>query len=228
MTDNRNEVTVDNSVLILIDHQPWVAFGVNSIDPSLLSNNLEGLALSAKALDVPVILTTVGADGGKLRDPLMRAVSNVSPDKTPIDRTSTNAWADICEAVEATGHKTLLMAGLWTEVCLAQTAISALADGYRVFFVSDCSRGLTVESHEDAKRRLVQAGATPINWVGAVWEWAPTSRPTSATRSTRRSRKTVPTFGSPWNRLSPRARPARTAAPNTNGGGNRWRNRSTS
>src|SRR2546427_3657323 len=164
MIDNPNEVTVDNSVLIFIDHQPWVAFAVNSIDPSLLSNNLEGLASSAKALDVPVILTTVGAEGGKLRDPLMRAIADVFPDKTPIDRTSTNAWADIREAVEATGRKTLLMAGLWTEVCLAQTAISALADGYRVFFVSDCSGGLTVESHEDAKRRLVQVGATPINW----------------------------------------------------------------
>ena len=77
MTDNPSEVTVDNSVLILIDHQPWVAFAVNSIDPSLLSNNLEGLASSAKALDVPVILTTVGAEGGKLRDPLMRAIADV-------------------------------------------------------------------------------------------------------------------------------------------------------
>src|SRR4029077_6395551 len=128
-----------NSVLILIDRRPWVAFGVNSIDPSLLSNNLEGLASSAKALDVPVILTTVGPEGGKLRDPLMRAVADVFPDKTPIDRKSTNAWAYIREAVGATGRKKLLMAGLWTEVCLAQTAISALADGYRVFFVSDCS-----------------------------------------------------------------------------------------
>ena len=105
MADNRNEVTVDNSVLILIDHQPWVAFGVNSIDPSLLSNNLEGLASSAKALDVPVILTTVGAEGGKLRDPLMKAIADAFPDKTPIDRTSTNARADIREAVEATGRR---------------------------------------------------------------------------------------------------------------------------
>src|SRR6266566_7484834 len=105
MTNNPNEVTVDNSVLIFIDHQPWVAFAVNSIDPSLLSNNLEGLASSAEALDVPVILTTVGAEGGKLRDPLMRAVADVFPDKTPIDRTSTNAWADIREEVEATGRK---------------------------------------------------------------------------------------------------------------------------
>ena len=83
MTDNPNEVTVDNSLLILIDHQPWVAFGVHSIDPSLLSNNLEGLASSAKALDVPVILTTVGAEAGRLKDPLMRAVADVFPDKTP-------------------------------------------------------------------------------------------------------------------------------------------------
>ncbi len=109
MTDNPNEITVDNSVLILIDHHPWVAFGVTSIDASLPSNNLEGLASSAKALDVPVILTTVGAEGGQLRDPLMRAVANVFPDKTPIDRKSTNAWADIREAVEATGRKKLLM-----------------------------------------------------------------------------------------------------------------------
>ena|SRR5207253_895745 len=89
MTDNPNEVTVDNSVLILIDHQPWVAFAVNSIDPSLLSNNLEGLASSAKALDVPVILTTVGAEGGKLRDPLMRAVADVFRGKTPTERPRT-------------------------------------------------------------------------------------------------------------------------------------------
>src|SRR6478752_1832874 len=173
MAGNRNEVTVDNSVLILIDHQPWVAFGVNSIDPSLLSNNLEGLASSAKALDVPVILTTVGAEGGKLRDPLMRAIADVFPDKTPIDRTSTNSWADIREAVEATGRKTLLMAGLWTEVCLAQTAVSAMADGYRVFFVSDCSGGMSTEAHQDAKDRLLQAGATPINWLAVICEWTP-------------------------------------------------------
>src|SRR5260370_33257623 len=111
MTDNANEVTVDNSALILIDHQPWVAFGVNSIDPSLLSNNLEGLASSAKALDVPVILTTVGAEGGRLKDPLMRAIADGFPDKAPIARASTKAWADIPEAVQAAGRKTSLMAG---------------------------------------------------------------------------------------------------------------------
>ena len=172
MRDNPNEITIDNSVLIFIDHQPWVAFSVKSIDAGLLVNNLAGLAASAKALDVPTILTTVGAKG-VLNDPPIKGLADALPDVTPIDRSSTNAWEDIRGAVQATGRRTLLIAGLWTEVCLTQTAISALADGYRVFFVSDCSGGMSVEAHEDAKLRLVQAGATPINWVAVVCEWAP-------------------------------------------------------
>jgi nicotinamidase-related amidase len=173
MSDNPNQITIDNSVLVLVDHQPWVAFSVKSIDASLLVNNLAGIAASAKALDVPVILTTVGASGGPLEDPPITGLADVIPDVSPIDRVSTNAWEDIREAVEATGRRTLLIAGLWTEVCLAQTAISAMAEGYRVFFVSDCSGGMSVEAHEDAKARLVQAGATPINWMAVICEWTP-------------------------------------------------------
>jgi nicotinamidase-related amidase len=173
VAENRNEITIDNSVLVLIDHQPWVAFAVKSIDAGLLVNNLAGLASSARALDVPVILTTVGAEAGVLNDPPIRGLADVIPEVTPIDRVSTNAWEDIREAVEATGRRTLLMGGIWTEVCLAQTAVSALADGYRVFFVSDCSGGTSMEAHEDAKTRLVQAGATPINWMAIICEWTP-------------------------------------------------------
>ena len=103
----------------------------------------------------------------------MRNLADVIPDATPIDRVSTNAWEDIREAVAATGRKVLLIAGLWTEVCLTQTAISAMAEGYRVFFISDCSGGISAEAHEDAKHRLVQAGATPINWIAVICEWAP-------------------------------------------------------
>ena len=173
MSDNPNEITIENSMLVLIDQQPWVAFSVKSIDAGLLVNNLEGLATSAKALDVPTILTTVGAEGGVLNDPPIKGLADVIPGVTPIDRVSTNAWEDIRGAVAATGRRTLLIAGLWTEVCLAQTAISAIADGYRVFFVSDCSGGMSVEAHEDAKKRLVQAGATPINWLAIICEWTP-------------------------------------------------------
>jgi nicotinamidase-related amidase len=171
--DNPNQITIDNSVLILVDVQPWVAFSVKSIDAGLLSNNLAGLAASAKALDVPIVLTTVGAEGGALKDPPMKALADVIPDVHPIDRASTNAWPDIRAAVAATGRRTLLIAGLWTEVCLAQTAVSAMADGYRVFFVSDCSGGMSTEAHNDAKDRLLQAGATPINWVSVICEWTP-------------------------------------------------------
>ena len=173
MSDNQNEITIDNSVLILIDHQPWVAFSVKSIDAGLLVNNLKGIATSAKALDVPIILTTIGAEGGVLKDPLIKELADVIPEVAPIDRRSTNAWEDIRGAVEATGRRTLLIAGVWTEVCLAQTAVSAMAAGYRVFFVSDCSGGMSVEAHEDAKTRLVQAGATPINWMAVICEWTP-------------------------------------------------------
>lgn len=173
MSDNPNEITIENSVVLFIDHQPWVAFSVKSIDAGLLANNLAGLAASAKALDVPIVLTTVGAEGGPLADPPIKALIDVIPDVAPIDRLSTNAWEDVREAVEATGRRTLLIAGLWMEVCLAQTAVSAMAEGYRVFFVSDCSGGVSAEAHEDAKKRLVQAGATPINWFAVICEWTP-------------------------------------------------------
>ena len=173
MSDNPNEITIDNSVVVLVDHQPWVAFAVKSIDAGLLVNNLAGLASSARALDVPVVLTTVGADGGVLRDPPIAGLAEVLPDVTPIDRLSTNAWEDIKPAVEATGRRVLVIAGLWTEVCLAQTALSAIKDGYTVFFVSDCSGGVSQEAHEDGKQRMVQAGASGINWIAVLTEWAP-------------------------------------------------------
>ncbi len=171
--DNPNQITPENSALVLIDHQPWVMFSVKSIDTALLANNVAGLAACAQAIDVPIVLTTVGAEGGTLRDPMIKALADLFPDVTPIDRVSTNAWEEIREAVVATGRKVLVIAGVWTEVCLAQTSISAMAEGYRVFFVSDCSGGTSEEAHEDAKARLVQAGATPINWFAAATEWTP-------------------------------------------------------
>jgi nicotinamidase-related amidase len=170
---NPNPITIDNSVVVLIDHQPWVAFSVQSIDHALLVNNVTGLARAARDLGVPTVLTTVGASGGPLRDPIFQQISEVFPDQEPIDRVSTNAWEDIKPAVEATGRRVLVMAGLWTEVCVAQTALSALKDGYSVYFVSDCSGGLSQEAHDDAKQRMVQAGASGINWVALATEWTP-------------------------------------------------------
>lgn len=175
MTNNPNELTIENSVLVLIDHQPWIALMAQSIDPGLMINNVAGLAQAAKNLGVPTILTTIGAKGSILVDPLFKEITEIFPDVTPIDRTSTHAWShpEFRAAIDATGRKKLIMAGLVTEVCLAQSVLAALKEGYEVYFVSDCSGGTTVEAHEDAKARMVQAGAKPINWLAVTGEWVP-------------------------------------------------------
>lgn len=128
---NINQLTIDNSVLCLIDHQPWVAFPIHSISAEHLTNNVTGLARTAAALGVPTILSTINAEGGPLRDPLFASLTATFPGVEPIDRHVTNAWADerFVRAVEATGRTRLVMAGLWTEVCLAQTALSAIKAG---------------------------------------------------------------------------------------------------
>ena len=173
--DNPNELTLENSVLVLIDHQPAVAVNVHSIDLGLLVNNVAALGRVAKALGVPTVLTTVGAEGSVLVDPLFKEISEAFPDNTPIDRPSSHAWShpDVRAAVEATGRKKLVMAGLVTEVCLAQSVLAARKDGYDVYFVSDCSGGVTKEAHVDAKVRMTMAGAKPINWLALTGEWAP-------------------------------------------------------
>jgi len=175
MPANPNELTVDNSVVVLIDHQPWITFAVQSIDRGLVISNTAALAQAARDLGVPTVLTTVGAKGSILVDPIFKEISEVFPDVTPIDRTSTHAWShpEVRAAIDATGRRKLIMAGLVTEVCLAQSVLAALKDGYEVYFVSDCSGGISIEAHEDAKTRMVQAGARPINWISVISEWAP-------------------------------------------------------
>ena len=175
MTDNPNELTIENSVLVLIDHQPAVAVNVHSIDHGLLINNVAALALAAKELGVPTILTTVGAQGSVLVDPIFKEIGEAFPDVTPIDRPSSHAWShpDVRAAVDATGRKKVIMAGLVTEGCLAQSVLPALKDGFDVYFVSDCSGGVTKEAHDDAKARMMMAGAQPLNWMALTGEWAP-------------------------------------------------------
>jgi nicotinamidase-related amidase len=192
MTKNPNELTVENSVLMLIDHQPWVAFAVQSIDRGLLINNVAALAQAARDLGVPTVLTTVGAQGSILVDPIFKEIGDVFPDVTPIDRTSTHAWShpQVRAAIDATGRRKLIMAGLVTEVCLAQSVLAALKDGFEVYFVSDCSGGITTEAHEDAKVRMAQAGAKPMSWLAVTSEWTPdyTSRERAALADVTRQR----------------------------------------
>lgn len=175
MASNPNELTIENSAVVLIDHQPAVALCAPSLRTDVLVNNVAALARSAKALGVPTVLTTVGAQGSVLVDPIFKEIGDVFPEAVPIDRTSTHAWShpEVRAAVDATGRKKLIMAGILTEVCLAQSVLAALKDGFEVYFVSDCSAGATQEAHDDAKVRMAMAGAKPINWVAVTAEWAP-------------------------------------------------------
>lgn len=164
-------LTPQNSMLLLIDHQPQMAFASHSIDVQLLINNVTGLAKSAKIFDVPVVLTTVAAKS--FSGPLFATVQEVYPDYDPIDRTTMNAWEDpkLVQAVNQADRKKLIIAALWTEVCLATAAISALDDGYEVYIVTDASAGVTLEAHEMAIQRMIQAGAVPVTWLQVLLEW---------------------------------------------------------
>ena len=157
-------LTPDNCALILIDHQPFQVAGLRSHDPASMINNVVGLAKAAKAFGVPTLLTTVlEARGGSLLKPLQ----DVFSEQKPIDRTFINAWEDarVVDWIEKTGRKKVVMAALWTEICLAMPAIQALGEGYEVYIVTDASGGVSVEAHEMAIQRMVQAGAVPITWM---------------------------------------------------------------
>ena len=172
---NDNDLTPLNSVLTLIDHQPFVAFSVKSIDMTSLLNNTTGLAKMAKVLNIPTILTMITPPGSQLLDPIFESITDVFPEQKPVERVNTNAWSDekFVQAIKATKRKKIIMAGRWTEVCLQQTAISAIKDGFDVYFVSDASGGLSSESHADAKQRMIQAGAKPTNWFSCLCELSP-------------------------------------------------------
>ena len=157
-------LTPDNCVLVLIDHQPFQFAGLRSHDTQTIINNVVGLAKSAKIFNVPTLFSTVVEErGGYLLGPLQA----VFPEQKPINRTFINTWEDerCVEWVRKTGRKKVVMAALWTEICLAMPAIQALGEGYEVYIVTDASGGVSVEAHEMAIQRMVQAGAGPITWT---------------------------------------------------------------
>lgn len=160
----------ENSVLLLIDHQPFQFANLHSHEPTMVVNNVIGLAKTAKAFGVPTILTTVIEERGGY---LIPGLQDVFPDQKPINRTYINTWQDsrVVDAVKATGRKQLVIAALWTEICLAMPAIQAAGEGWDVYAVTDASGGVTAEAHDMAVRRMVAAGVTPMNWMAVMGEW---------------------------------------------------------
>jgi nicotinamidase-related amidase len=160
----------EKSILVLIDHQPFQFTNLNSHEPTMIVNNVIGLAKAAKVFNVPTILTTVIAERGGY---LIKGLQDVFPEKKPIDRSFINTWEDkrVVDLVKKRGRKQLVLAALWTEICLAMPAIQALGDGYDVFVVTDASGGVSVEAHDMGVRRMAAAGAVPITWLAVASEW---------------------------------------------------------
>jgi nicotinamidase-related amidase len=160
----------EDSILILIDHQPFQFANLNSHEPTMIINNVIGLAKSAKLFNVPTILTTVIEERGGY---IIKGLQDVFPEQKPIDRTLINTWEDanVTEIVKKSGRKQVIMAALWTEICLAMPAIQAVGEGYDVFVVTDASGGVSKEAHEMAVHRMAAAGAVPITWLAVAAEW---------------------------------------------------------
>ena len=165
-------LTPDNSQLIFIDHQPQMAFGVQSIDRQTLKNNVVALAKSAKIFDIPTTITTVETESfsGHTYPELLA----VYPEAPILERTSMNSWDDqkVRDALAANGRNKVIVSGLWTEVCNTTFALSAMHDAdYEIYMVADASGGTTQEAHDYAMDRMVQAGVVPVTWQQVLLEW---------------------------------------------------------
>src|SRR6201981_3817436 len=173
-TSKRSEkglLTPDNCVVALIDHQPQMLFGTSNFDREAIINSTVALGKAARVFDVPVVLTTVEtkAFSGNLW-PQIRAVF---PGQEPIERSSMNSWDDknFVAAIEKSGRKKIVLAGLWTEVCVAFPAVQAIHDGYEVYVVEDCCGDVSQLAHDNAMKRVIQAGAKPVTSLQVMLEF---------------------------------------------------------
>jgi nicotinamidase-related amidase len=164
----------ENSVLLIIDYQPQMLLGVESHDRTLIRNNVTALARGAKLLSVPTVLTSIGQDGfsGKFFPELLE----IFPDIKLIDRTkmpSFDALDDslVLDAVKKTGRKQLLVTGLWTSMCFAHSALHGLREGFQVYGVMDTAGSESLDAHNIAVNRMIQAGVVPVTWMQVVAEW---------------------------------------------------------
>jgi nicotinamidase-related amidase len=163
-------LTPDNCVVAFIDHQPQMLFGVTNFDRQTIINNTVALAKTAKVFGLPVVLTSVETKSfsGNVWPQLRAVLSN----QEPIERSTMNSWDDknFVAAIEKSGRKKILLSGLWTETCIALPTIQAIHDGYEIYVVEDCCGDVNQLSHDNAMRRMVQAGARPVTALSVMLE----------------------------------------------------------
>jgi nicotinamidase-related amidase len=164
-------LTPDNCVVTLIDLQPQMLFGVSSSDRQSIINYNTALAKATKVFEVPIVLSTV--ETKSFSGNLWPQIRAVYPEQPIIERSSMNSWDDknFVAAIEKTGKKKIVLSGLWTETCVALPTIQAIHDGYEIYVVEDCCGDVSQLAHDNAMKRVVQAGAKPVTSLSVMLEW---------------------------------------------------------
>ena len=164
-------LTPENCVVAIIDLQPQMLFGVSNFDRQSVINNNLVLTKAARVFDVSAVLSTVEtkAFSGKM----WPQIQAVFPGVEPIERSTMNSWDDesFVAAIKKSGRKKIVLAGLWTETCVALPTVQAIHDGYEVYVVEDCCGDVSELSHRNAMQRVVQAGAKPVTALSVMLEW---------------------------------------------------------
>jgi nicotinamidase-related amidase len=163
-------LTPQNSAIALIDYQPAMYQGVQSHDRLVTFNNIQVLAKAAKLFKIPTVISTIAKDS--FSGPFMPEVIELFPKQNIIDRTSMNSWLDanFRKAVHDTGRKKVVVAGLWTEACVMFPTLDMLKEGFEVYISADACGDVSLEAHNRAMDRAVQAGAVPITALQYLFE----------------------------------------------------------
>lgn len=156
--------------LVLIDFQSQMAFATRTIDIAALRNNVALVAKGAAGFKVPVVLTTVAEKS--FSGPMFPEIAPIFPGQKVFDRTTMNSWEDqpVIDEINRIGRKRVVLAGLWTSVCIVGPALSAIEQGFEVYVITDACGDVSDEAHERAVTRMVQAGAVPVTSVQYLLE----------------------------------------------------------
>jgi nicotinamidase-related amidase len=164
-------LTPENCVVAIIDLQPQMLFGVSNFDRQTIINNNVALAKATQVFGVPVVLSTV--ETKSFSGNMWPQILAVFPQRVPIERTTMNSWddANFVAAIEKSGRKKIVLTGLWTETCVALPTVQAIHDGYEVYVVEDCCGDVSQLAHDNAMKRVIQAGAKPVTALSVMLEW---------------------------------------------------------
>ena len=195
-TPGKSLLTPKDHTLILIDFQSQMAFATKSIDAVVLRNNAALISEAAQVFKASTILTTVAKDS--FSGPMFDEIADAFPGQEMLDRTSMNCWEDeaVIGAVNAIGKSRIVLAGLWTSVCIVGPAASAIDQGFEVYIITDACGDISTEAHERAVERMIQLGCVPITSVQYLLElqrdWA---RSETYTETTGVARKYAGAYG---------------------------------